>query len=338
MRWVVAQPGPSFSVEDIYAGWCEALEELGQTVIPWNLDKRLMFYGNIRLERDGQMEPAVDSEAALGLAINGIYAALYKARPDVLLVISGFFLPVDVYELARAYGTKIVLVHTESPYEDQRQAFRAQYADINLINDPTNLSMFPAGTRYAQQCYRPSVHRPGPSRPEMVCDLSFVGTGFPSRINFLEAMDLEGLDVILAGNWQGLADESPLMRYVGHDRTECLDNADAAVLYRGTKVGLNLYRREALGDEFVAGYAMGPREVEMAACGLFFLRDPRGEGDEVLDMLPTFSSPEEASDLLRHWLSRPAEREEVAMKARSAIADRTFHSLAVELLRQLEKE
>lgn len=336
MRWVVAQPGPSFSVEDVYAGWCEALEGLGQTVVRWNLDARLMFYGNIRLERDGQMEPAVDSQAAMGLAINGIYAALYKTRPDVLLVISGFFLPVDVYELARAYGTKVVIVHTESPFEDPRQAFRAQYADINLINDPTNLAMFPAGTRYVPQCYRESVHHPGPSRPEMVCDLSFVGTGYPSRVRFLEAMDLSGLDVVLGGNWQSVGDASPLLPYVAHDRTECLDNADTAALYRSTKVGLNIYRREAIADEFIAGWAMGPREVEMAACQLFFLRDPRGEGDELLDMLPTFSSPEEASDLLRYWLRHPAQREEAALKARSAIADRTFHNLAVDLLRRLE--
>jgi spore maturation protein CgeB len=337
MRWVVAQPGPSFSVEDIYAGWCEALEDLGQTLIKFNLDTRLIFYGNIRLERDGQMEPAVDSQAAMGLAINGIYAALYKARPDVLLVISGFFLPVDVYDLARAYGTKVVIVHTEAPYEDQRQAFRAQYADINLINDPTNLSMFPAGTRYAPQAYRPSVHHPGPPRPEMVCDLSFVGTGYPSRIAFLEAMDLSGLDVILAGNWQSVGDASPLMPYIAHDRDKCLDNADTAALYRSTKVGMNLYRREAQRPELSEGWSCGPREVEMAAVGLPFLREPRGESDELFPMLPSITSPEEASDLLRWWLAHPDERAEAALKARSAVADRTFHRLAVELLQTLDQ-
>ena len=75
----------------------------------------------------------------------------------------------------------------------------------------------------------------------------------------------------------------------------------------------------------------------MAACGLFFLRDPRGEGDEVLDMLPTFTSPEEASDLLRYWLSRPDERQVLADKAREAVADRSFDAHAAALLRLFNK-
>lgn len=334
----MAQPGPSFSVEDIYAGWVEALRELGQTVIEFNLDDRLSFYGNIKMERNGEIEPAVENVAAMGLAINGLYAALYKARPDVLLVISGFFVPADVYELARLSGTRVVLVHTESPYEDKRQCAMATWADVNLINDPTNLDRFPAGTRYVPQCYRPSVHYPGPPKPEMVCDFAFVGTGYPSRVQFFEAMDFSGIDAIFAGNWQSVPEDSPLSPLLALDRDECLDNADTADLYRSTKVGMNLYRRESMADGLERGWAMGPREVEQAATGLFFLRDPRGEGDEVLDMLPTFTSPEEASDLLRYWLPRAAQREEIALKARSAVADRTFRNQAAELLRQLERE
>jgi len=84
-----------------------------------------------------------------------------------------------------------------------------------------------------------------------------------------------------------------------------------------------------------AGWACGPREVEMAACGTFFLREPRGEGDEVLDMLPTFSSPAEASELVRHWLARPDERQALADKARAAVADRTFDHHEAVLLRLL---
>ena len=88
-------------------------------------------------------------------------------------------------------------------------------------------------------------------------------------------------------------------------------------------------------DDLVAGWAMGPREVEAAACGGFFLRDPRGEGDEVLSMLPTFTSPAEASDLLRYYLARPDERTDLALKAREAVAGRTFDAHAANLLRWL---
>jgi hypothetical protein len=83
---------------------------------------------------------------------------------------------------------------------------------------------------------------------------------------------------------------------------------------------------------------MGPREVEMAATGLFFLRDPRGEGDEILDMLPTFASPEDASEQLRYWLAHDDERQALAGKAREAVADRTFHNHAATLLRLLDRQ
>ena len=39
--------------------------------------------------------------------------------------------------------------------------------------------------------------------------------------------------------------------------------------------------------------------MELAATGTYFLREPRGEGDEILHMLPTFDGPAEFEDKLR---------------------------------------
>lgn len=334
MRWLVAAPGAAFSVFDVYQGWVEALQGLGQDVHRFNLDDRLSFYGSSYFELNGEHRK-LDPKLAMDMATNGLYAALYKVKPDVLMVVSGFFIPVEIYELARTYGTRIVVLHTESPYEDHRQVTVAEHADLNLINDPTNIDRFPAGTRYVPHAYRPALHHPGPSVAEMVCDLGFVGTGYPSRIAFFGAMDLSGLDVLLAGNWTGLAEDSPLRPFLATDVKDCLDNEDTTDVYRSARVGMNLYRREAQSDDLVAGWAMGPREVEMAACAAFFLRDPRGEGDEVLSMLPTFTSPEEASHLLRYYLARPDERADLAMKAREAVAGRTFDAHAADLLARL---
>ena len=81
---------------------------------------------------------------------------------------------------------------------------------------------------------------------------------------------------------------------------------------------------------------MGPREVELAATGTFFLRDPRPESDEVLGMLPSFSSPAEASDQLRWWLGHEGERNKVTALAREAVANRTFERNARRLLERFE--
>lgn len=325
---------------DVHNGWREALTELGQQVIGYNLDDRLSFYDHALLPTDaeGVFRKALEPDAVVQLAVNGLYAALYKCRPDVLMVISGFFLPTELYDLARATGTRVVLVHTECPYEDDRQLEAAGHVDLNLVNDPAGIEAFAAlaPTRYIPHAYRPSVHCPGEPVPELVCDLGFVGTGYPSRVEFFEAMDLTGLDVLLAGNWQALREDSPLRSFVGHNPAECVDNAEAVKLYRSARVGINIYRREATPGT-LPGQAMGPREVEMAACGGFFLRDPRPEGDEVLGMLPTFTGPVEASELLRWYLAHPDQREALSTKAREAVADRTFTNHAAALLRLLDK-
>lgn len=341
MRWVVCHPGPQFSVHDVYAGWVEALRGLGEHVVEFNLHDRLTFYDNAYFNvSEGKFRKAIPIDTAVELAVNGLYATLYKTRPHVLLVISAFLVPTELYDLARATGTRVVVLHTESPYEDTRQLDVAAHADLNLLNDPVSIDRYRevAPAEYMPHAYRPSVHCPGPAEQDLTCDLAFVATGFESRIAFLEAMDLGGLDVLLAGNWQRLAEDSPLRKHVGHDISECLDNADGVRIYRSAKIGLNLYRRETEDGDSHDGWAMSPREVEMAACGLPFLRDPRGEGDEVLPMLPTFGSPEEASELAHRWVADDELRVEAGRLARQAVADRTFESNAARLLRLLAKE
>jgi spore maturation protein CgeB len=116
----------------------------------------------------------------------------------------------------------------------------------------------------------------------------------------------------------------------------CCDNKTAADLYRSSQCGLQLYRREANAPELSAGWAVGPREIEQAACGLFFLRESRPEGDELFPMLPTVSDPAEVGDMARWWVDHDDERRAAAIQARAAIDDRTFTRNARQLLQLLE--
>jgi spore maturation protein CgeB len=346
VRILVAEPGPGYSVQDVHAGWVEALRNAGQKVFEFNLSDRLLFYSNALLETDqpGRFKRAFGTDEAIDLAVNGLYAAILKICPDVLIVVSAFFVPPALLNRAREVGVKVDLIHTESPYEDERQLALAPHASLNILNDPTNLERFRtvAPTEYFCHAYRPTVHHPGNPVPVLACDLGFVGTGFPSRVEFFEAMDLDGLDVVLAGNWKllgGDSDGSPLAQYVVHGLEDCLDNQQTADLYRSAKVGINLYRREARENDTAEGWACGPREIEMAACGLPFVRDPRPESDELFgSILPTFSTPDEAAEQVRWLLAHEGIRQTAAEKARAAIQDRTFQAHAARLLRLLERE
>jgi spore maturation protein CgeB len=334
VKVLLVRPGPGFSVQDVAEGWLYGLRAAGATVFDYNLEDRISFYSHAEI--DGTR--AFDTDAALRLAAKGVENAAYEAWPDVVVVVSGFFLEQPIYELMRARGHLVVLIHTESPYQDDEQVEKASWPHVNLINDPTNLDRFCAvnpNSWYMPHAYHPERHRPRPTRDECRSDFCFVGTAYPSRVAFFEAVDWSGIDVALAGNWQSLHPESPLRKFLAHDIEECCDNDDAVDLYAATEASVNLYRREAHAPDLTAGWAMGPREVELAACGTFYLTEARGENRAVLPMVPTFDGPDDFADKLRWYLSRPDERAGIVAAARQAIAGRTFVNNARELLRLL---
>jgi spore maturation protein CgeB len=347
MRWLIGHPGPAFSVHDLYAGWTEALRGLGEEVYTFNLDDRLQFYDAACIadpEEPGSDGPrvfrkAMTREKAIETAAYGILSAAYQCWPDIILLISAFFTPPQLLDMMRGRGHKIILLHTESPYQDDEQLARAAHADLNLVNDPANLDRYrelgPA--EYVPHAFRPAVHYPAPPGAAKEHDLAFIGTGFPSRVRFFEQMDLAGLDVRLAGPWLNLPPDSPLRDWTMTDDEACVDNDQTAEIYRKSRCGINFYRREGEEAHAGQGWAMGPREVELAACGTWFTRDPRPEGDALFPMLPTFSGPAEAGEQIRWALAHPAAREKAAARAREAVADRTFEANARRLLKLLNQ-
>lgn len=339
MRVLLVHPGPHFSVSDVHDGLFEGFRALGVNTASVNLQDRLGFYSSAgRIDKaTGEFQNMVNEEGAVRLASKGLEAVCFEWWPDVVIVVSCFYVPLDTLDIIRARGIKVVILGLESPYEDDVQLARAAHADLNVINDPTNLERFAAigPAAYLPHAYRPTLHRPGPAVPDLACDFAFVGTGYPSRVEFLESVDWTGIDVALAGNWQATDPDSPLRKFVSHDIDHCVENTEAVDLYRSAKASANLYRREAQRPELSEGWAMGPREVELAATGTFFLREKRGEGDEVLPMVPTFDGPEDFADKLRWYLDRPDERQTITIAARVAIAERTFAANAAQLLRHL---
>ncbi len=328
---MVLEPGPSFSVADVCRGWIDGLREVGVDVGVLNFSNITASFISFKVHADdGTVFMAFSEDDAVAQACRIAESQAFRWQPDVLFIVSGFYVTPGMLQAFRYQGITTVVVCTESPYEDDRQIHFADQVDYVLLNDPTNLERFRQvnpNTFYVPHAYDPKQHFPGPLSDDLVCDFGFCGTGYPSRVNFLERVDFTGIDVKLAGYWKN-ARESELAHYVVHDIENCFDNEETVELYRSSKVSANLYRKEANEAELVAGWAMGPREVELAAIGTFFLRDPRGEGDDVFPMLPRFYEPGDFGEKLRWWLDHDAEREKAAQAARIAIEDRTFSANA----------
>lgn len=335
MRVLVVRPGPSFSVADVSRGVAKGLRANGCEVGEFNLDDRLEFYTRAHVKQDdGTFLQAFDDAAAIGMAAAGIETVCYEWWPDVVVIVAGMFIPPKVWRALQQRQHHVVYWCTESPYEDDRQAGGARCADTVILNDPTNLDRFRSEinerTHYLPHSYDPDVHHPGAEAPEH--DFVFVGTGFPSRIAWLEQVDWDGVDARIAGNWKLVGDDSPLRPLLLHHPGVCVDNTDTAAMYRTARASLNLYRKEHSDGAHSDGWAMGPREVELAACGTFFFREPRPEGDALFPMLPTVDGPERFGKELRWWLDHDGYRGAAADAARAAIADRTFEATTRRLL------
>ena len=242
---LIVHPGPSFSVSDVYAGWNEALRGLGLNVQSYNLGDLLTFYDAAWLELGAsteehpQFRKALSHEQAIEMAANRIYSTAYQFLPEVILIVSGFFIGHDMLDVLRSRGHKIVILHTESPYEDGIQLERACRADISLVNDPYNLDQFRKASKlaeYVPHAYRPHLHHPGPLIPQLASDLALRrhrlrlphrvlrGHG-PRRARRVPRRQLDP-----AGRRQ-----SPLNKHLAHDKGECLDNDQVVTVYNSAK-------------------------------------------------------------------------------------------------------
>ncbi len=326
---------------DVHQGWCRGLRAQGVDVVEYDLSERMWLFQNAYLKRDDEYLLAMPFRMAVECAAEGLGTWIYETWPDVVVIISGFFVKADAMRLIRRRGQRVVLICTESTYEDDSQLKLAEAADLVIVNDPTNLALYQQVTEavYVPHSYDPKVHAPGPAVPGRESDLCIVGTGYESRRRWLEQADLSGLDVALLGNWQCFDDrpDDPLRASVRQDKLDaCIENDDAIGWYRSTRASLNLYRREAQRPELSAGWAMGPREIELAACGVFYLSEPRGENLEVLPFLPKVMDPGEFREQFDWWLAHDRERVRVVDRAREMLAGWTFENRAAEVLQKID--
>ncbi len=341
MKVMMVRPGPHWSVADVADGWARAFRALGADLFEVDLDNILWFYANAKVPQNDEEVLAFDWDGAVREAGDRIKARTLEFWPDVVVVVSGFFVREPLIDLLRARGIATVLICTESPYQDVQQAGWAEHFDVTLINDPTNAAMFQQVCKnvyYVGHSYDPVKHRPGPGVDGLRSDVCMVGTGYPSRIAWLDQVDWSGIDLRLGGNWRGLEDHPLRHRVAQAKLSGCLDNTETADWYRSTLVGLNLYRKEADAPSLSDGWAMGPREVELAACETFYMTEARGENRALLPFVPVVESPAQFSEDVRWWLDRPKERTKIARKAREALAGWTFENRARLLLQLLDRQ
>lgn len=345
MKLLVVHPGASSSTSDVADGLYYGLEHHGVELVRYRLDHRIdrshrWLHYNWR--RTQKVHPSLERPTTADVFYQAGIGALEMAlrhQVDCVLVVSAMFLHPDVIILMKRAGLRVVVLFTETPYDQVKELAVAGLVDGCWTSERASIEAFRAvnpRTGYLPHAWHPERHVAGPQPGDedvAAHDVVFVGTGFYERIAWLNAIDWTGIDLGLYGNWQHLGSRHPLRACV---RGGVVDNARAAALYRRAKIGLNLYRT-AVGwakdaPPIDTAESLNPRAYELARCGAFVLSSDRAETLDVFgDLVPTFRNAFEASALIRRWLADDEGRAlvQAALPARVAEASWVTRSLDV---------
>lgn len=335
MKAMVVGSGAYWSTKDVENGAVEGLQAAGVDVRWYAYDHRLQASADYLAwvyRRAKRQNVNAKKPSAADVQYHALVDVLPRAlaqNVDWVVLVSAIFIPLPFMQVLRKAGLRVALLLTESPYSHKHEIEWAKHVDLLWTNERTVVDAFRAvqpRSHYLPHAYRPAVHRPAPpSEAVSAHDVVFVGTGFPERIAWLEAIDWTGIDLGLYGNWERLRRSSPLKRYV---RDGIVDNATTADLYRAAKIGLNLYRTSAdwEGAEHISrAESLNPRAYELAACGAFHLSDARAEVAERFgDAVPVFSTSAECEALIRRYLADAPARAAAAASLPGCVAGDTW--------------
>lgn len=344
LKMLLVHPGASWSTADVEAGLRFGLERHGVQIIRYRLDTRIerartWLYSNWR--RTKKSNPEIQRPTTADMVYQAGIGALEMAlrhEVDVVFVVSAMVLHPDVVVLMKRAGLRVVVLFTESPYDHAHELRMASMVDGCWTNERAVLEDFRkvnAHAGYLPHGWHPERHyvagRTSNDSTIPCHEVVFVGSGFPERVKWFNAIDWSGIDLGLYGTWKGLGLKKQVAACV---RAEQVDNRMTAALYRRAKVGLNLYRR---APATVQPQSLSPRAYELAACGVFHLSEHRAEVSEVFgDLVPTFRDPLEAAALIRTWLADDAGRARIAAELPATVAEATWVARAATVIGDLD--
>jgi len=340
MRVLLVHPGARWSVSDVYDGLHDGLVAQGVEVIPYRLDTRVdrsrsWLHASWRASHraDPNLTKPTMREAFRHASMGLLEQALLH-EVDAVLVVSAILLHQDAVVLLRRAGVRVFVLFTESPYDAEQELALAALVDGCWTNERTAVPAFRAvnpSSWYLPHGWHPTRHTTEAPEPGPAHDVVFVGTGWGPRVQWLNAINWDGIDLGLYGLWHGMGLEPWLEKRV---MGGILPNAEAVGLYKRSKIALNMYRRFRGTPP---PESLNPRAYELAACGVFTITEDRAESRERFgDAVPIVGSAKDAEATIREWLARDADRQRVASSLPSFVAESSWTHRAAQVVEQID--
>lgn len=187
----------------------------------------------------------------------------------------------------------------------------------------------------------PSMHRPMDLSNEESAtyggDLSFAGMGYYNRqLTFQGLLDFKDLKI-----W-GTGWDPNVFGAVLQNRGAEFDEETMVKIYNASKINLNLHSSTYSAGVEPGGDFVNPRTFELAGCGAFQLLDKRTELGELFSIgeeVVCFNDLHDLREKIRYYLDHPAERAQIAEKARArALRDHTYDLRMKQMLKLVFSE
>ena len=344
MKILLAWPGPRHSTADVARGWSRALTESGHDVSDYRYSLVIDFFvcAYKAWERMHPRNPGAvfTNEQWQAAASKQLIIQAVHDQPDIVLMISGMQYHPVAFRLLHKLKIPIMLILTESPYMDSRQAIMLEKGGVALafVNDKASVGPLSGNgcpVVYLPHSYDPAVHHDGPADEDYESEVYFCGTLFPDR------MEIFG-DLLSDRQHMQAEFDAHIIGPTNHrGGVEIIENAETAEWYRSTRIALNHHRTwcgDLQTDEGTlqdgAAWSINPRTFEIAACSTFQLcDDKRPELAEVFgDSVATYADKEDLLNKIRYYLAHDAEREQMAVRANESVRDCAFVNRARDIL------
>jgi len=245
-------------------------------------------------------------------------AQLFK--PNLVILVNGKYLsPATLRRIKDTTGALLANYATDDPWNPTvtTRYFRDAVGIYDIYATPKKAAMSDlasAGCKTVIRClsaYKPSVHYPEASttaeeKQRYGCDVAFIGSCDPARIDYFHTLIRELPNVRLhiygAGGWERYPALRPYTKGIVLGR-------DFRIALASAKIALNFIRHKNRDDH-------SERTFQIPACGAFMLAE---RTDEQLKLLVAdreaayFQTPQELVERVRYYLNRNAERETIAL-------------------------
>lgn len=328
MKVLSVGPAAYFSTYDVWVGQTAGLVANGVEVHAFDYGKRLRVFSEFwKWARRHKTLGEDFKEKLYMMAGESVYVTARALDVDLVWLASPMHIHTLILRLLEKDGIRTAGYMSESPYEDEVWEARAHNFTYCFVNDRNSVERFRRRnprSYYLAHAYDPERHFPQAVEAER--DVVFVGTGFPGRRRFFEAVDWTDIQLEVFGFWKNTPPRSPLRP---HLTQMILSNEEAVDLYRRSRLGIQLHRVDKWYGHKGActdpAYSLGPRSYELAACGVFQVSDERPELHDVFHgTVPVFGTPAELEGTIRHYLAHEGERLRLAEEQRQAVQGHTF--------------